>query len=418
MPKHSKSENKSPDIAKKGMDEFELARLTLKCLPYGLLRIDGEDTISYANLYMELLLGVPGEQIIGRPVRLLAFIGEELGTLIGSLKTEDSAQKTIIVKKGAAARDLHLLVRGMVLNGQRQVLFENITEQVLLQEKLGKYRKELEDTVLLRTRELLKQNRELLNTQHSLEAASKEIESELEMAKQIQESILPESLPQIPGYGFAVRYTPTGKIGGDFYNIVRLDDEYLLMLEADVSGHGVPAAFITAIAKSCFDRNIRPQQSLEVSMRQINKELCESIKTEHYLTAFIALLHVPTGNLRYCRIGHPYPIIVRHGTGAIEYLTARGGFFLGMLEDENDFNEERTQLDPGDKLLIYTDGLYECFNNQNLQYGRRKLGASALKHRALHVDDFLKNIMSDKEAFSDHRPDNDDITVLAIERTK
>lgn len=267
-----------------------------------------------------------------------------------------------------------------------------------------------------RTDALRRQNQELEKVKQRLEETYEEIEVELEMARKIQHSILPARLPQVSDYRFAVKYTPSGQVGGDFYNIVQLDEETLMVLEADVSGHGLSAAFVTTMAKAYFDRYVRGKSSLVQALRDINREFCGTIKTEHYLTAFLGLVDLPTGRMAYSRVCHPYPILYRKKTDTVEFLSARGGFFVGMMPDENDFKEESVTVDPGDRLLVYTDGLNEGFNAENAQYGRERLAGSVRRHSSLPVEDFLDNVIRDRNEFMKGNPDTDDITVVAMAR--
>ena len=106
------------------------------------------------------------------------------------------------------------------------------------------------------------------------------------MAKQVQEGLLPRHLPQVPGYQLDATYVPTGKVGGDFYDITLLDSNRLFLLMADVSGHGVPAALVTAMAKMSFDRHMKSHDSVSDILTHVNQDLCYAVETDHYLTAF------------------------------------------------------------------------------------------------------------------------------------
>jgi PAS domain S-box-containing protein len=277
-----------------------------------------------------------------------------------------------------------------------------------MEKKLIANASELEDKVKARTEELYVQNQELVRVRQ-------ETEMELDMAKQVQQGMLPKSLPKLDGYEVAAAYAPTGKVSGDFYDFIRLDEKRIFMLMTDVSGHGVPAALVTAMAKMAFDRHVKAGQSVAQILTHVNVDLCAAINTDHYLTAFAGILDLTTGKLIYSRVCHPYPVIYRHKTRSLEHLKMRGGFFLGMFED-NSYAEEQTVLNPGDLLFVYTDGINESFNNKDELYGRKRLDSVILKHAVGGANETIAQAQMDKEKFSEGRQSLDDISIFAIKR--
>ncbi len=386
--------------------------------PVGIIFADKKNNITSINTTAVLLLRVDSSGIIGKKIESIFSSPKNIKAvkkLLASTKDKNDSFCTIIEIVDASKLGNHF-VKIVVISLEHYNQF--ILEPIYYQESKSKiYYNDLEQIIRLRTKEIEKQNKELIKTKHSLEKASHEINTELEMAKEIQENILPESFPKINGYSFSHVYTPTGKVGGDFYDIRKLDDENLFILEADVSGHGVPAAFITAMAKAFFDEHINSSTvNLSEAITKINSALCKNIKTEHYITAFAAILHLPTGLLRYCRICHPYPAVYRNKTKDFEIIKNNCGFFLGMLEEDNNFVEHSIILEPKDKIFIYTDGLSEGFNNKNKQYGRDRLIKSFAKNGNLAPKELLDNIIRERSLFTEGHPENDDITALIIGR--
>lgn len=267
---------------------------------------------------------------------------------------------------------------------------------------------ELEDKVRARTEELYVQNQELVRVRQ-------ETEMELDMAKQVQQGMLPKVLPRIEGYEVAAAYAPTGKVSGDFYDFIRLDHDHLFMLMTDVSGHGVPAALVTAMAKMAFDRHVKAGIPVAQILTNVNVDLCAAINTDHYLTAFAGILELSTGRLHYSRVCHPYPVVYRHRTRSLEHLQMRGGFFLGMFED-NSYSEQETVIEPGDLLFVYTDGINESFNNKDELYGRKRLDSVILQYSPLGSTETIAQAQMDKERFSEGRQSLDDISIFAIKR--
>ena len=279
-----------------------------------------------------------------------------------------------------------------------------------MEKKLVANAHELEDKVKARTEELYVQNQELVRVRH-------EIEVELDMAKQVQQGMLPKTLPRLDGYEVAAAYAPTGKVGGDFYDFIRLDENRIFMLMTDVSGHGVSAALVTAMAKMAFDRHVNSGIPLAQVLTKVNIDLCAAINTDHYLTAFVGILELSSGKLSYSRVCHPYPVVYRHNTKTLEHLKMRGGFFLGMFED-NTYTEQETVLNPGDLLFVYTDGINESFNTKDELYGRKRLDTVIQKFAPMGSAETISQTQLDKERFSEGRQSMDDISIFAIRRSE
>ncbi len=267
---------------------------------------------------------------------------------------------------------------------------------------------ELEDKVKARTEELYVQNQEMIRVRQELDV-------ELDMAKQVQQGMLPKTLPKLEGYEVGAAYAPTGKVSGDFYDFIRLDEDRIFMLMTDVSGHGVPAALVTAMAKMSFDRHARSGMTVTQILTNVNVDLCAAINTDHYLTAFVGILELSTGKMIYSRVCHPYPVIYRHRTRSLEHLQMRGGFFLGMFED-NAYAEETMVLEPGDLLFVYTDGINESFNNRDELYGRKRLDNVIIRYAGVGAAETIAQAQMDKERFSEGRQSMDDISIFAIKR--
>ncbi len=284
-----------------------------------------------------------------------------------------------------------------------------------MEKKLVAAAQELEHKVHERTEQLSIQYQELERVKQNLEQASHETEIELDMAKQVQQGMLPKNLPQLPGYEIAAAYVPTGKVSGDFYDFIQLDEDHIFMLMTDVSGHGVPAALVTAMAKMAFDRHVKLGLSVSEILTRVNRDLCAAVKTDHYLTAFAGILEQSTGNLSYCRVCHPYPVIYRSATKSLEHLQMRSGFFLGMFED-NQYATQNTVIHPGDLLFVYTDGVNESFNSKEELYGRKRLDAVILKYAAQGSESTIIRVQEDRDRFSEGRQNMDDISIFAIKR--
>lgn len=284
----------------------------------------------------------------------------------------------------------------------------DVTNFKEMEKKLAADAANLEAKVKERTEELYVQNQELVRVRQ-------ETEMELDMAKQVQQGMLPKTLPKLDGYEVGAAYAPTGKVSGDFYDFIHLDEDRIFMLMTDVSGHGVPAALVTAMAKMAFDRHVKAGLSVSQILTNVNVDLCAAINTDHYLTAFAGILDLKTGKLTYSRVCHPYPVIYRHAERSLEHLQMRGGFFLGMFED-NSYTEQETVLNPGDLIFVYTDGINESFNNKDELYGRKRLDEVIHRFAHLGAQETIAQAQLDKERFSEGRQSLDDISIFAIKR--
>lgn len=294
--------------------------------------------------------------------------------------------------------------------------FSDITSFKRMEKQLRVNNLELEVRVRERTQELEGKNLDLQKAHASLAEVNRSLELELDMAKQVQDGLLPERLPEFPGWSLHSEYMPTGKVGGDFFDVVDMGDGTVFLVMADVAGHGVPAALVTAMAKMSFLRWVRPSPDFSVAevLRQVNQDLLRAVRTDHYLTAFAGLLDLSTGKLRYCRVCHPYPFLVRRD-GRTERLDHRGGFFVGMFTEGN-YTEAETTLEPGDLLFLYTDGLNESADREGRQFGLQRLEAALLSSHMDGPAATAHNALAQRDAHALGRAPNDDITILALTR--
>ena len=237
------------------------------------------------------------------------------------------------------------------------------------------------------------------------------IQEELVLAARLQESILPTEFPTDLPLALAHKYQPFANIGGDFYGWERLDRSHLGIVIADVSGHGPAAALVTAMFSVAFANYA--SASPAATMSALNHDFCESIHTDHYITAFYAVIDTDTKEMGYCSAGHPKQLLFR-ASGECEELTS-DGFFIGTLPSTV-YREERTTLAAGDRLVLCTDGILEVEGRDGKQFGRGNLRRIVEAGRKLDIALLSESVIY--EVVVDYMAaDNaaDDLTLLIAE---
>jgi serine phosphatase RsbU (regulator of sigma subunit) len=265
--------------------------------------------------------------------------------------------------------------------------------------------------------DLTRKNEELRRAYEELKAAQAELvqkeklEHELEIAGEVQRSLLPATFPKVSGYSFFGRNVPARHVGGDLYDVIRVDDEHVGLLMADVSDKSVHAALIMAVTRTLFLSHARRSRSPAEVALAVHEGLLEvSSNDDMFVTVFYGVLHTTTGCLRYVRAGQDEPLLYRAAGGPPETLTAEGRF-LGMLP-ELKLEERETRLYPGDLLVMYSDGVPDAVNSANDVYGVGRLRALLEVHRSAPAKVVCSAIFNDVFEFRGNAPAFDDITVL------
>ena len=252
----------------------------------------------------------------------------------------------------------------------------------------------------------------------------KHLDNDLKVAAGIQQSLLPSR--EVPGKSslkWAWRFRPCDEIGGDIFNILRLDENHYAVYMLDVSGHGVPSALVTVSASQMLQphTNILVRQDSEGSGKEIIAPVDVVKRLDHeypmerfdkYFTLVYMLIDTERGLLRYCNAGHPPSLLVRP-SGVIEKLE-KGGPMIG-LNGALPFEEEEIPLDPGDRIVLYTDGVIEYEKTDLEFYGEERFHAVMKRSAGLSIDALSEAIMEDLMTFGEGAPPRDDITLLAFE---
>ena len=244
------------------------------------------------------------------------------------------------------------------------------------------------------------------------EAAAR-IDKELEYAKQIQLSALPTNFPDNEDFGIYAQMIAAKEVGGDFYDFYKLSDTTVAFLAADVSGKGIPAAMFMMTAKTIIKDLAESGMAVNDIFTKANEKLCENNESGMFVTAWMGILDLTTGNVQFANAGHNPPLLKR-ADGSFEYLKTRAGFVLAGMEGVRYRIGELT-LKAGDRLFLYTDGVPEATNGDNTLYGEDRLLTFMNRNAAVEATKLLPALKENIDEFVGEAPQFDDITMLMLD---
>ena len=244
------------------------------------------------------------------------------------------------------------------------------------------------------------------------EAAAR-IDKELEYAKQIQLSALPTNFPEGEDYSIYAQMIAAKEVGGDFYDFYKLNDTSVAFLAADVSGKGIPAAMFMMTAKTIIKDLAESGIPVNEIFTRANEKLCENNESGMFVTAWMGILDLTTGNLQFANAGHNPPVLKR-ANGEFEYLRTRAGFVLAGMEGVRYRIGELT-LSAGDRLFLYTDGVPEATNTENQLYGEDRLLSFMNQNATMEAVELLPTLKANIDEFVGAAPQFDDITMLMFD---
>jgi len=240
------------------------------------------------------------------------------------------------------------------------------------------------------------------------------MEQELSVAASIQQRILPTSLPKIEGYDLAGINIPSKEVGGDYYHCVDLKNGKYAFIIADVAGKGIGAALLVSTLDAALYSYLEFDIPLTEMADRLNKLIYKSSPSDKYITFFIAVLDSKTGELDIVNAGHN-PIFLLRTNGTLEKLDA-GGVGLGMFDFGIPFAGQKTILNPGDKLFLYTDGIPEAMNEKEEEYSDEKMINFFTKYSENPSQEFISALVKDVKEYSGITPQSDDITAMILKR--
>ena len=241
------------------------------------------------------------------------------------------------------------------------------------------------------------------------------IGTELDLAKRIQEDMLPTIFPPFPerkDFDVYASMIPAKEVGGDFYDYFLIDDDHLCIIMADVSGKGVPAALFMMASKILLKTTAMAIPEPGKILARVNNQICSNNSLEMFVTAWLGILELSTGKLTAANAGHEYPIIRQHG-GRYELYRDKHGFVMGGMEGM-EYKEYEVLLKPGSEVFLYTDGVTEATSEKNEQFGTKRLLESLNSGLAPELKGVLERVNDAVDVFVGDAPQFDDITMLCL----
>ena len=260
--------------------------------------------------------------------------------------------------------------------------------------------------------ELLEQTLEQLKAAQAELIDKERMERELELARKIQEDILPRELPQPEKYDLGARMTPAREVGGDFFDFIRLSEHRIGVLIGDVSDKGVPAAIFMALTRSLIHAEARRSTSPETVLRRVNSLMHDMSEAAMFVTVLYGIMDCESGYFKYARAGHELPIILDKDN--IEHVPPHDqGQPLALFEDPS-FDTQGIQLDPGTTLLLYTDGATDSTGPDDSFFGLDRLKANLLAQKRTSAQEVCDRLMTEIKGHQQYSVQYDDITLIAI----
>lgn len=247
-------------------------------------------------------------------------------------------------------------------------------------------------------------------------AEKERINTELNVAKEIQADMLPRTFPAFPErdefdvYGINI---PAKEVGGDFYDFFLIDDDHLAIVIADVSGKGVPAALFMVISKTLIKTHAQLGKSPEEVFTTVNNQLYEGNSESMFVTAWMGVLEISTGKFTYTNAGHNLPLI-KHVDEDYDWLKSESGFVLAGIEDM-EYHQNEITLKQGDRVYLYTDGVTEAMNVNDELFGDSRLLKIINSEKNLIITEILSNVKEKIDSFAGDVEQSDDITMLMLE---
>ncbi len=253
------------------------------------------------------------------------------------------------------------------------------------------------------------------NERLNLEKIERErMDREFQLAREIQQTFLPSYMPKLDNWEVQAEWRTARTVGGDFYDIFRIGDKRLALVIADVSDKGLPAALYMTVTRTLVRANARTTDSPAALLEQVNNLLVVDAQNGMFVTAVFALADLETGQITYSNAGHNQPLLLHGETGQVEWLH-KGGMAMAVMEN-NKYVDNIIQLQPGDMLFLYTDGVTEQFSPDGDMFGDQRMVAVVEENAGESVQELHDSLNKALFDFREGEPASDDVTMLSIRR--
>ena len=246
-------------------------------------------------------------------------------------------------------------------------------------------------------------------------AEKERVSTELDLAKNIQASLLPDVFPAFPDrheFSLYASMTPAREVGGDFYDFFLIDDDHLALVIADVSGKGIPAALFMAVSRTVIRDQLMSGCDPVRALERANAQLCSENPHMMFVTVWLAVVEISTGKGVACNAGHEHPAVRRAG-GTFELVKYKHDRPAGFVPDTV-YHSREFELKPGDSLLVYTDGVPEANNPQTELFGEERMMETLNRYADAEPEELIRRIYEAVASFADGADQFDDITMLAV----
>ncbi len=333
-----------------------------------------------------------------------------VGEFFGEMALIEKASRSATVKTVEESRLLEISAEDFfyLLRHNPSVAYTMVSQ---LSSRLRESDQTLIADLRIKNEELARAYRELKEAQARL-VEKERMERDLEIAREVQLSLLPTSFPHLAGFTFAARNRPAREVGGDFYDVVRVDDHHVGLIAADVSGKSVPAALFMTMTRSLFLAQARQHHSPRQVLLNVHDLLLEVSTSEMFVTAFYAVVDIPFRTMFYVRAGHEQPILYNDKTGKQRLFQSQGRF-MGCIEGL-ELEEKFIQLGTGDVLVLYSDGITDALNERGEFYGLERLTDTVTCYGDCSAEELCDRILQEVTQFQGKAVQFDDITLLVM----
>ena len=248
-----------------------------------------------------------------------------------------------------------------------------------------------------------------------LQKALEKIDKELEIVRKIQLSFVPEQFPEVNNLKFSAYYNILNKTGGDYLDVIELNDEKISIIVADVEGHGIYSTVFMAIIKTILNTDLRKIFNPSESLNTLNNDILSLTTETKFATVFYGIIDKSEKIFQFSNAGHPFPLILNKETGEVKELESKRGFPVGLFPSTKDtYPVESLKLNKGNRVFVYTDGIIEAKDKKGNLFGENRLIEIIKKTKDYSIEEAKDKIIGEVNEFSENSI-NDDVTLLIFE---